>query len=510
MAERASRADPPAAGSPEPCVRKPARRVAGGAAVERRDQEMPEFQRTNAVLRPDRLGYEDGGEDRSKECDLVIGFDFGTSTSKIVVQALEVARFVARRRAADDGGTDWLWPSALHVDGAGVCSLDGSATSRRRRGIKLALMEAAARADDAEGAGETQAMVAAYLGLTLRAARSRILETHAGVLGSFEKLHWSVNMGIPSGSSEDSDLERSVVESNIENLFRGAIVAGWQLSLRPTEIRLADAERALQHPAGTDSQREGEGTLVEIEVFPEVIGGAYGYANSDFRRDGLHLVVDVGASTVDACLFRFRIADDQEDWPLLEARVKRLGVAELHRKRIEALGEMQAESLRDFDPLDGLAPVPRMPWAGDEAPAAVAEADDCMTRKLHRLVGGLIAAALNGLDPNAAELKTGGEIPIVLMGGGSRADFYLDALREWGKALEGLPSGHRGIRMFPAVVPEDLDPGNGDDGHRLAVAFGLSHSAPNLPVHTPRSAIRAVPRPAPVDRRRDCVGKDQV
>ena len=486
--------------------------MASGAAVERRGQDRTEARPANFVLRPDCLGYEVSGEDRRKECELVIGFDFGTSTSKIVVQALEVARFVARRIGADDGGADWLWPSELHVDGAGVCTLDGSSTSRRHRGIKLRLMEAASRPDDAEGRGDVQAVVAAYLGLTLRAARSRILEVHADVLGSFERLHWSVNMGIPSGSSEDSDLERSILESNIENLFRGAIVAGWQLSLCSTEIRLADARRALQQTGSTDSQGQGEGTPVEIEVFPEVIGGAYGYAHSDFRRDGLHLVVDVGASTVDACLFRFRIADDRENWPLFEARVEQLGVAELHKRRVEALGKLQAGSLRNFDPLDGTAQVPQMPWAAGAAPTSVAEADDRTTKELHRLVGGLIAEARkpNGRDPNALEFKAGGEIPIVLMGGGSRADFYLKALRQWEKVLVGLLSGHRGIRMFPAVVPDDLNPGSRDDGHRLAVAFGLSHSAPNLPTHTPPSAIPNVPTPVPVRHQRDFVDKDQV
>lgn len=436
----------------------------------------------------------------------MIGFDFGTSTSKIVVQALEVDRFVARRKSADDSGADWLWPSELHVDAAGVCTLDGATTSHRRRELKWRLMDAAAKDDDAERL-EAQAIVAAYLGLTLREARSRVLEGQELLLGSFEKLHWSVNMGIPSGSSADSDLERSVVDANIETLFRGAVVAGWQLSLRATEMRLADAESALRHAASTD----GAGEPVEIEVFPEVIGGAYGYAHSDFRRDGLHLVVDVGASTIDACLFRFRIEDDRENWPLFEARVEPLGVAELHGRRIQALGNLQAVTLRNFDPLDGLAPVPQMPWPEDAAPAAVIEVDDRMTQEVHRLVGGLIVDALDRRDPNASEFKAGGVIPIVLMGGGSKSDFYLGALRKWEDTLlAGLPSRHRGLEMFHAIVPEGLDPSGGKDGHRLAVAFGLSHSAPELPIHTPRREIEDISKPEPVDHQGRLVGKDQV
>ena len=457
-------------------------------------------------LRPDRLGYADAG--RAGECVLVIGFDFGTSTTKVVVRAPFLPgapRFLVRRehRTSDDG--DWLWPSSFSEDENGVCDLDGEDSGRRRRGIKLALMDAAAEGGDTERGAEARKVVAAYFGLMFRAVRTQILETRANDLRTFATIDWSLNVGIPSGTLEMSSRDEPP-RNALKAAFKSAAKAGWRLSLRDAPIRLEDADEAL---------RSGEKADIEIGLFPEVMAGAYGYARSEERRDGLHLMMDVGAGTVDACLFRLRTKDEVEDWPLLEARVERLGTAELHERRVAALrrvDEKEAERFRrSYDPFDGTAPAPVTTDLPDPAYAAVDDADEGMTQDVTNLAGFLVQEALKGRDPNAAEFKASGFLPILRMGGGSRAERYEFALRDLKSNLgKRLPTGQLGARILDTPVPGDLDEETERMGYRLAVAVGLSEPSLDLPKHKPPSAIPDIPRFAPERKRRDSVDKDQV
>lgn len=457
-------------------------------------------------LRPDRLGYADAG--RAGECVLVIGFDFGTSTTKVVVRAPFLPgtpRFLVRRehRTSDDG--DWLWPSSFSEDENGVCDLDGEDSGRRRRGIKLALMDAAAEGGDTERGAEARKVVAAYFGLMFRAVRTQILETRANDLRTFATIDWSLNVGIPSGTLEMSSRDEPPRKA-LKAAFESAANAGWRLSLRDAPIRLEDAEEALRSEEQAD---------IDIDLLPEVIAGAYGYARSEERRDGLHLMMDVGAGTVDACLFRLQMKEEVDYWPLLEARVERLGTAELHERRVTALkrvDEKEAERLRRaYDPFDGTAPAPPTSDLPDTAHSAIESADEEMTRDVSKLGGHFVREALTRRDPKAAEFKAGGSLPLLRMGGGSRAKPYEYALKDLRSDLaKNLPTGQRGARLLDTPVPGDLNEETEGMGYRLAVAVGLSEPSLDLPKHKPPSEIPDIPMSEPRRRRPQSIDKDQV
>ena len=457
-------------------------------------------------LRPDRLGYADGG--RAGECVLVIGFDFGTSTTKVVVRAPFLPgapRFLVRQehRTSDDGA--WLWPSSFSEDENGVCDLDGEDSGRRRRGIKLAMMDAAAEGGDTERGAEARKVVAAYFGLMFRAVRTQILETRANDLRTFATIDWSLNVGIPSGTLEMSSRDEPPRKA-LKAAFESAANAGWRLSLRDAPIRLEDAEEALRSEEQAD---------IDIDLLPEVIAGAYGYARSEERRDGLHLMMDVGAGTVDACLFRLQMKEEVDYWPLLEARVERLGTAELHERRVTALkrvDEKEAERLRRaYDPFDGTAPAPPTSDLPDTAHSAIESADEEMTRDVSKLGGHFVREALTRRDPKAAEFKAGGSLPLLRMGGGSRAKPYEYALKDLRSDLaKNLPTGQRGARLLDTPVPGDLNEETEGMGYRLAVAVGLSEPSLDLPKHKPPSEIPDIPMSEPRRRRPQSIDKDQV
>ena len=65
---------------------------------------------------------------------------------------------------------------------------------------------------------------------------------------------------------------------------------------------------------------------VIFEIIPEIAAGAVGYALSDLRREGLHVMVDIGASTVDVCSFLLHEKEGNDRYSLLISRCSETGV----------------------------------------------------------------------------------------------------------------------------------------------------------------------------------------
>ena len=463
------------------------------------------------ALTADCLGYaEHGGEG---ECPLVIGFDFGTSTSKVVVHAPFVAdgrHYLGRREDAPKEEADWLWPSALAVDGGGACALAVPGDCHLRTDLKVRLMDVAAGDEGRDRGRGAGAAVTAYLALMLRRVRARILEAHADDLRSFERLDWSLNLGIPSGNRPNRNWK------GLKELFLAAARAAWRLSVSGRDVHLGDAGVAFGQAREADVMHEIEGAS-EIQVFPEVVAGALGYARSDARRPGLHLAVDVGASTMDACLFILLPEEEDavDEWPLLEAEVERLGTAMLHERRIAAVrcvDEEEAERIRlSYDPLSAMAVVPDGCRGGLAALDAWNRANREMTRAVRGFIGGFVGQAASRRDTGSRSLQSGGEIPVVLMGGGSRAQFYRRAVRDTGEHVRSLlPSGHGGMPLLDAAVSRELDRSVAGMGYRLAVAAGLSEPSLNLPEYRDPEDVPDTRRKEPERRVRYFPDKDQV
>ena len=483
-----------------------------------------------SVVSPDCLGY--SGSSGRGECPLVMGFDFGTSASKVVVQAPYLSDpppvFVAHRSSGSATEPSWLWPSRLSVDSKGACSLNEAPGSKVERHLKIRLMDGAETCDGTVAEQERGALATAYFALTLRAARKWILENQADLLSSFETLQWSLNVGIPSGTT---------VNKAQELRFLHVAKAGWRLSLTDGAIRVSEARLALKRAKAASADTSGSSSAfgasqasvvarggarqglgeasVEIGLCPEVLAGALGYARGDERRDGLHLAIDVGASTVDTCMFVLREEDGEERWPLLEAEVGRLGTFELHQRRIAAVGEVDAAKAHQFeeryDPLDPMAVDPRIDYTMNPEQVALRKADNQADADLRKLVGGVIQKTVTQRDRLAPAFKRGGSLPILFMGGGSRSPFYRRFAEGWDQVLRSrLASGQQGTLVIDAPIPQVLDANTKDAGHRMTVAFGLSHPYVDLPRHKPPTAIPDIAVPEQAKPKGHFVSKEEV
>ena len=78
--------------------------------------------------------------------------------------------------------------------------------------------------------------------------------------------------------------------------------------------------------------------LSGVEVFPEIAALVVGYARLRRRREGLHVMVNVGPSTIDVCGFGLRDHDGDDRYSLYTVLVERIGIRESHRQRMPSWG----------------------------------------------------------------------------------------------------------------------------------------------------------------------------
>lgn len=433
--------------------------------------------------------------------DVVIGLDFGTSSTKAVVRT--PYRFGGRAEAIDfrelaHASCKYLLPTRLHCHDGGAFSLEPGDTRRSWHDLKVKLLDAASpaekpREDDLEIVG----LAAGYLGLVIRFIRDRFWERHRQGL-VVPDVRWRLNIGIPSAGYDDEATRR---------LFLAAAEAGWVLSgssVPPTlGVALGVAQEAL---AG---RLELAGL---VSVIPEVAAEVVGYARSPRRSSGLHLLVDVGASTLDVCGFVLHEDGQGDRYELLTASVKRLGALELHRRRLGCLVKHQAGSMPfEFPPEDPVAPIPDLvevvAVGQPELLARLQAINNDFRRWCTNATMEVVMTLKKRRDPNSPRWKDG--LPVFVCGGASGLALLQESLDEADGRLG--PVGTR-LRRYPppalaALANEDVDEAL---VRRLGVAYGLSFDSFDIGTITAPGEIEDIPRPGPIDWRSGFIDKDQV
>jgi hypothetical protein len=438
------------------------------------------------VLDPARLVFPDGGS--AGKAYFVIGLDFGTSCSKVVIRGL----FVGAERAyavplAQRQDEPYLLPTQVFRNDRGEYSLSGSAGAERLADLKVRLLVAPADRD-------AQRNVSIYLGLVLRGARDWFLRTQETRYGKFE-LIWSANVGVPSAGYDDDDIQQAFLE---------AAAAGWLLSTVDSALTNGHLDDAW---AKVDA-----GPIAPVTVIPEVVAAAAGYARSKRARSGMHLMLDVGASTLDLCGFALINDANGQRYELYSTVVEHLGAAVLHMDRVRALdGNHDLGSACQVDPRDPKETVPDelRPYVGHgvAVPDALLRVDEKFAEDCAKAAR---TALVQTWKKNPLSLQWDEGLPVFLCGGGARIRLYKQ-LVDQAVAQHGNYAWSK-LRTSPLELPADLEP-LGNDGSRLprmVVAYGLSFSSVNLEGLVRPQDIPNVP-PPPRRRMDDrYVSKDMV
>ncbi len=453
----------------------------------------PQPPRSSQAVRPSATQFRGS---TGEVVPLVVGLDFGTSCTKAIVRspfAFESRATAVRWRG---GNTDspYLLPTTLYETSVGFDLEHGATARRTHTRLKVDLM-------NNPESRETRVRAAAYLGLALRAARQWFLDSQHDVYGQ-ARFRWALNLGIPSAGYDDE---------RVRAAFRAVASAAWRLSLRPAPPTLNEADDAFG-----DGARETD-SLEHVDVVPEIAAEVVGYARSKHRREGLHVMVDVGAATIDICGFILHRADgdDGDEYNLLTALVEPLGLHELHLRRTHAV---DAEGGR-LCPAVAVPPSPvsAIPDAGtlyvdhptQRLRGQLDEIDKGYRKECKEALMTVLMALRKRRDPLSTHWASG--LPVFLGGGGGRFKLVADALSQSHKWLIDNLVDTQGIQPMnlPALrtlsnseIPENMT-------GRLDVAYGLSFDSLDIGEIFPPNRIPDVP-PMPVRPKRDAVGKEQV
>lgn len=411
--------------------------------------------------------------------DIVIGLDFGTSCCKVALQSpykLEGRVVFGEFGELAHPVSEFYLPSTLYEGADGRLGLLETGSTRAvHRHLKIGLL-----GDHAQTQFEATIRAAAYLGLVLREVRRFFLSTQGEIYGS-DRLRWSLNLGIPSAGYDDVETRRR---------FRLVAEAAWRLSLSAARPTMEAAQVLQKQRAGADD--------VLIDVVPEVAAQVVGYAKSRQRQDGLHLLLDVGASTLDLCAFSLHKSDGEDGYALLTADVQPLGLLELHRRRAEETGNQPPFA---GIPADLVAPLPDWDGGiGNSCAAHLRACDAAFAEAARKVLWRSLADLRRRRDPHSPHWREG--LPLFVCGGGAGSRVVDEARKAADRTGKRAWDPYAGLKVmslpvpFPPIAAPPEARGRMDFG-RLSVAYGLSFPAINIGKVEPPAEIDDVPTNLP-------------
>ena len=388
----------------------------------------------------------------------VIGIDFGTAFTKVVVgDGVGIHHWAIPFDQSEP--KSYLFPGILsvHHDSVKVDEGDGRAIDD----IKLRIIEN-------DIGPETMSAASAYLALILTKTRAFLIDTkiwspHRAIP------EWFINIGLPTDSYRDSDLQ---------DLYIEITAAAWVASFSEDPITLELTQEL--HNTEKSSwftlvpEAENHGIPIEnIAVFPEFVAQLAGYVRSDQRENGLHLLLDIGSGTVDCSAFNIEERDGEDTFEVLAKSVRLLGVRFLQKARSEYpdtkswLPKLTADQPDDDDYAASL---------GIPVDCLKSQDGDFFQRFFCQIGEAMKQTAQGGKVATGPELG----VPIFLCGGGSRYYQYDDTLLEFIEI--GLDAGAWRLYKKRIDVPGNLSATDLPkiDYDRLSVAYGLSIFPYNL------------------------------
>lgn len=436
----------------------PAKPVRPGKQVEASKPSVPKKQSTAFSTKSQFEGFAPGND----LVDVVVGFDFGTACSKIVIRT-PYEKNLAYLVPFDEfshSSNKYLLPTHISVAG-GKYLLPETGSLGKYNNLKLALLQSLTCVESDETSEYT---AIAYLTLVFRYIRSWFLRTCKENYPC-KNLLWKVNIGVPSATAENED---------ICCLYKKAVMVAWTLSLREVDVSAMSAEKIKNDYL---SEKVSEDEMVDVKVFPEVAAEVIGYTQSDMRQEGLHLMADVGAGTLDICGFNVHRSDGENVLPIFSTNVEPLGVKSLHQARCEAISST-VDYCHSRLVEDVVAPM------SHELESYIPDQSD-FERTIDASETKFAVRCSNQLRSIILDLKKRhaprsdrwqNQLPLFLCGGGSKLHFYKNVIQKMSDWMRENEHNH-GLRLVSLPRPEALAEFVDEDSfHRFGVAWGLSHS----------------------------------
>lgn len=393
---------------------------------------------------------------KGRPLQLVIGLDFGTAFTKVVIGEHRVRYAVPFAPYASEKNP-FLLPSALaEIGNGGECSLGLSANAGRRiDDLKMRLL-------GGDASTETQTLCAAFLALVLRFTRGWLLDTQNRPYAD-RPIVWLLNVGLPTHSYHDGKL----VE-----VYQKILNVAWTVSVLPGPVSLKRVEFYVNQdkidPTPLPPQyRERLLDSTYLATFPEFAAQLVGYVRSPRRREGLHALVDIGAGTVDFTTFNvWRKQDGEDIFPIYGRDVQRLGTRFLIQHR---LGKGSPNSEWVPSPYEDVPADRLFETKLSLPPGALHEIDKPFRDDVGDLIRDKLVYTRQRRDPLSPHWGLG--VPTFLCGGGAHVACYTEVIQRF--EAERPPFK---ITFTSLPTPDDLIAPRMPQGtyDRLSVAYGLS------------------------------------
>jgi len=281
----------------------------------------------------------DGSRRRKASEDLlVIGLDFGTSSSKCVVRRLRDKEGVVT--AAGGVSTDLPWfatPTAAHVGDGAVRLGDGT------RGLSNLKVEAMERWSEPIRIEGSDRLLLAYLAWRITDALAEA-ERHFNL----EFPRWAVNLGVPIAFFDQSEKSKGMQE---RFLCAGRLAVAlaktqeWKDGLSTDQAggaRIAEPKLASALCRASGMLEDVEG----VRTMPESVAALVSMQHNPAMGDGSYSIVDLGGSTCDVSTAMIRTVAGNKAIEIYSDSCEQPGMFELERKKDAAAAE-EVEALLD-------------------------------------------------------------------------------------------------------------------------------------------------------------------
>ena len=354
----------------------------------------------------------------------IVGFDFGTSSLKLAVrQPYKVGpsiAFLSVPSELQSGNHSHLWQTAVWFDPESEAfSLFPQSGTTVLEGFKTGIIGGHGGARVREDLPVTRAEAAiAYIALQMAHFLGWYAETRPLPSGGDRFL--AINIGIPVAAHDDKKAFKS---------FRHIVSAARELVPFAERLTLTDVRKT--HQSSSGSLPAGWGLI------PELTAAIAGYTSEPTSLDGAHVLIDVGASTLDIVAFNHV---RRERNAVISAGVELLGAA--------ALEAALAENITNED----------FRWACDRQFNSVF-GDACRPSR-----------GSNGFSP----VLRSREVQLITTGGGCASKLHSAFIEDKNdpKILGSLPI------MRPEPPASSVT--GVSDPSRLLLAYGLTRDIPEL------------------------------
>jgi len=386
---------------------------------------------------------------------LIIGLDFGTAFTKVVIGDNRV-RYAVPFDVSADSSNHYLLPSILGINEDKSCALvSGSESTNDTINLKLPLLDNAYNDDDL-------LKISAYLALVLRSSREWLLDRYSKRYGR-SQIDWLVNVSLPVAPNVDHELS---------DLYSTLLHTAWVISVLPGPITLnrvrqymgADATAFEAFPAIYKAKIIGKESITPL---PGVAAQVYGCAHSHTDSTGLHLIIEIGAGTLNIATFNCgdRADADETHCSLYSSSAEPIGVCYLLKRRYENL-QLADDEINLFKDIPDTQTFSQ---AHELSTKEIQFADTLYSGDVAKQVNKVLDETRLEYCPDSTYWESG--VPTVFCGGGAHMEI-LDNIKH---SFENKPPPHK-IQTIGFSVPDDLMVENLSNRKfdRLSVAYGLS------------------------------------